>query len=48
MFRRTEALDELTDRFFPVGNRAQTAHFATRLRNCYRYRFGMDIQTQKS
>jgi len=40
--------DELADRLFPVGDRSQAADLAIRFRYCHSYRFGMDIQTQKS
>ena len=44
---RTKLLDELADRIFAVGNRAQATNLATRFGYCYSYRFGMDIQTPK-
>lgn len=40
---RTKLLDELANRTFAVGNRAQTAYLTTRLGNRYGYRFGVDI-----
>ena len=40
--------DEPADRIFAVGDRAQAADLAICLGYCYSYRFGMDIQTQKS
>jgi hypothetical protein len=48
MFGRAELPDELADRIIPVGNRSQAANLAIRLGYCYGYRFGMDIQAQKS
>jgi hypothetical protein len=48
MFGWTKLPDQLPDRLFPVGNRSQAAHLAIRFGYCYRYRFGMDIQAQKS
>jgi hypothetical protein len=48
MLWRTKLLDELANRIFPVGNRSQAANLAIRFGDCYRYRFGMDIQAQKS
>jgi hypothetical protein len=45
---RTKLLDELADRIFAVGDRAQAAHLAIRFRYRHGYRFGVDIQTQKS
>ena len=48
MLGRAEPLDELADRILAVGNRSQAANLAIRLGYCYSYRFGMDIQTQKS
>jgi hypothetical protein len=47
LFWRTKPLDELAYRFFPVGNRAKAA-YAFRLGYRYSYRFGADIQAQKS
>jgi hypothetical protein len=48
MLGRPKLPDELADRIFTVGNRAQAANLAIRLGHCYGYRFGMDIQAQKS
>jgi hypothetical protein len=48
LFGRTKLLDELADRIFTVGDRAQGAYFAIRLGYRYGYRLGVDIQTQKS
>jgi hypothetical protein len=44
----TKLLDQLPDRFLAVGYRTQAAYLAIRLGYGYGYRFGMDIQTQKS
>jgi hypothetical protein len=38
--------DQFANRLFAIGYRAQAAYLAIRLG--YGYRFGMDIQTQKS
>ena len=48
MFGWTKLPDQLADRLFAVGDRSQAAHLAIRLGYCYGYRFGMDIQAQKS
>jgi hypothetical protein len=48
LFSRTKLLDELPDRVFAVGDRAQAPNLAIRLGDRNRYRFGVDIQTQKS
>ncbi len=48
MLGRTKLADELADRIFAVGDRAQAANLAIRFGYCNSYRFGMDIQTQKS
>jgi hypothetical protein len=45
---RSKPFDQLVDRLFAVGYRTQTAYLATWLGYRNRYRFGMDIQTQKS
>ena len=44
----TKLPDQLPDRIFAVGYRSQTANLAIWFGYCYGYRFGMDIQTQKS
>jgi hypothetical protein len=44
----TKLLDQLADRLFAVGYRSQAANLAIRLGYGYGYRFGMDIQAQKS
>src|ERR1022692_3764303 len=48
MLQRTKLADELANRIFPVGACSQAANLAIRFGYCNRYRFGMDIQTQKS
>ena len=48
LLRRIKLLDELANRIFPVGDRAQAAYLAARIAYRYCYRFGVDIQTQKS
>jgi hypothetical protein len=48
MLARTKLADELANRLFAVGDRSQAANLAIRLGYCNSYRFGMDIQTQKS
>jgi hypothetical protein len=48
MLGRTKLPDQLPDRLFPVGDRSQAANLAIWLGYCYRDRFGVDIQTQKS
>jgi hypothetical protein len=48
MLQRTKLADELADRIFAVGDRFQAANLAIRFAYCNSYRFGMDIQTQKS
>jgi len=48
LLRRTKLLDELADRIFSVGDRAQAAYRAVWLGYRYGNRFGVDIQTQKS
>jgi hypothetical protein len=48
MFGRSKLAYELADRIFAVGNRSQAANLAVRFGYCDSYRFGMDIQTQKS
>jgi hypothetical protein len=48
MFGRSKLADELADRIFTVGDRSQAANLAVRFGYCNSYRFGMDIQTQKS
>jgi hypothetical protein len=48
MLGRPKLPDELADRIFTVGNRAQAANLAIRLGYCYGYCFGMDIQAHKS
>ena len=45
---RAKLPDQLEDRIFAVGDRAQAAHFAIRLGYCHGNRFGVDIQTQQS
>jgi hypothetical protein len=44
----TKLLDQLTDRFLAVGYRTQAAYLAIRLGYGDGYRFGVDIQAQKS
>jgi hypothetical protein len=48
LLRGAKFLDQLADRFRAVGNDSQAAHLAIRLGYRHRYRFGMDIKTQKS
>jgi len=48
MLDRSKFPDQLADRLFAVGNRSQAANLSIRLCYCHGYRFGMDIQTQKS
>jgi hypothetical protein len=45
---RSKLPDQLPDRLFAVRDRTQAAYFTIRLGYGYGYRFGMDIQTQKS
>ena len=40
---RTKLLDELANRIFAVGDRAQAAYLAVWLGDCDSYRFGVDI-----
>jgi hypothetical protein len=48
MLGRTKLANELADRIFAVGDHSQAANLAVRFGYCNSYRFGMDIQTQKS
>jgi hypothetical protein len=45
---RIKPPDELANRIFPVGDRAQAAYLTVRVGYRYGYGFRMDIQTQKS
>jgi hypothetical protein len=48
MLDRTKLPDQLANRLFAVGYRSQAAYLAIRLGYRNSYRFGMDIQPQKS